>query len=113
MEGKKIKEFLVGKGVTAVDIARRLGMSQQAFSSLLSSDNVKTGTLESVAKALGISPAAFYTGENSGTAVVNHAERSTVIGKQETAGLAALERQLDVKDGQIDRLLKIIEAQTK
>ena len=113
MEGKKIKEFFIGHDITANEVARRLGITKQALSSVLSSDNIKTGTLEAVAGALGISPAAFYNGDNSGTAVVNHAERSTVIGKQETAGLAALERQLDVKDGQIDRLLKIIEAQTK
>lgn len=111
MDGKKIKEILAQHGISATEVARRVGMSQQSLSSQLSSDNIKTGTLEMVANAIGLSPASFYTGDNSGTAVVTHAERSTVIGKQETcaAAIAALERQLQVKDGQIDRLFGLLE----
>lgn len=112
MEGKKLKEFFVREGVSLSEVARRLGVSQQNLSSLLSSDNIKTGTLEKVAEILGKSPAYFYTGENSGTAVVGTANQSTVIGKQESlTAVRVLERQLEIKDAQIDKLIDIIRTQ--
>lgn len=110
MEGKKLKEFFIREGVSLSEVARRLGVSQQNLSSLLSSDNIKTGTLEKVAEILGKSPAYFYTGDNSGTAVVGTAHQSTVIGKQDNGFTAVkvLEKQLDIKDKQIETLMDII-----
>lgn len=114
MKGENIKEFLRKEGVSISEAARRLGISQQALSSALASDNVKSGTMEAVAEVLGKRPWCFY-GDDSGTALVGTATQSTVIGKQET-GTAALEKQLSVKDQQIalkdqqiDRLLALLE----
>lgn len=109
MKGQKIKDDLRDRGVSASSIAQKLGMTQQNFSAILQGEDIKTGFLEKVSEALGVSPAYFYTGESSGSAVVGTANQSTVIGKQD-GGTRALERQLEVKDGQIDRLLKIIES---
>lgn len=111
MEGQTIKEFMRKNGITMDALAVRLGTSKQNISSALMNKDIRTGLLETVAELGGVSPATFYTGDNSGTAVVTHAERSTVIGKQETcaAAIAALERQLQVKDGQIDRLFGLLE----
>lgn len=122
MEGKKLKEFFVREGISLTEVAKRMGVSQQNLSSLLSSDNIKTGTLEKVAETFGKSPAFFYTGDNSGTAVVGTANQSTVIGKQDTLGVRAVEKQaevlgkqaeiidkqLEVKDKQIETLLQVI-----
>lgn len=115
MKGEQIKDFLRKEGMSISEAGRRLGISQQSMSAMLASDNIKTGTLEKVADILGKSPAYFYTGEDSGTALVGTATQSTVIGKQE-AGTAALEKQLSVKDQQIalkdqqiDRLLALLE----
>ena len=110
MEGQTIKEFMRKNGITMDALAVRLGTSKQNISSALMNKDIRTGLLETVAELGGVSPAIFY-GETSGTAVVTLAERSTVIGKQETcaAAIAALERQLQVKDGQIDRLFGLLE----
>lgn len=108
MKGQKIKDDLRIRGLSAAAIAQKLGMSQQNLSALLQGEDIKTGFLERISEILGVSPAYFYTGESSGSAVVGTANQSTVIGKQD-GGTRALERQLEVKDNQIDRLLKIIE----
>ena len=110
MEGQTIKEFMRKNGITMDALAVRLGTSKQNISSALMNKDIRTGLLETVAELGGVSPAIFYGG-TSGTAVVTLAERSTVIGKQETctAAIAALERQLQVKDGQIDRLFGLLE----
>ena len=108
MNGQTIKEFMKRKGVTMDALAARLGTRKQNISSALMNDDIRTGLMEEVAEMIGVSPAVFYTGESSGTAVVSTANQSTVIGKQE-GSTRALERQLEVKDDQIDRLLKIIE----
>lgn len=115
MKGKVIKDEIYGRGISAASIAQKCGMSKQNFSAALQGDDIRTGLLEKVAEAIGVSPAYFYTGEDSGTALVGTATQSTVIGKQET-GTAALEKQLSVKDQQIalkdqqiDRLLALLE----
>lgn len=108
MKGKVIKDEIYGRGFSAASIAQKCGMSKQNFSAALQGEDIKTGLLEKVADALGVSPAYFYTGDDSGTAVVGTATQSTVIGKQE-ASTAALERQLAIKDQQIDRLLGLLE----
>ena len=106
MEGKKIKEFCVAEGISLTELAKRMNISQPALSSLLASDNIKTGTLEAVASATGKSPAFFYAGEHAG--IVGVVRGNQVIGRQD-GPTAALEKQLEVKDQQIDRLLGIIE----
>lgn len=115
MDGKTLKNELLNRGISAKSIAQKIGISQQNFSAALQGDDIRTGLLEKVAEAIGVSPAYFYTGEDSGTALVGTATQSTVIGKQET-GTAALEKQLSVKDQQIalkdqqiDRLLALLE----
>lgn len=109
MKGDFLKQFLASHGMSISEMARRLGIPQQTLSAALSNEDVRTGLMEGIAKEFGISPASFYTGESSGSAVVGTANQSTVIGKQD-GDTRALERQLEVKDGQIDRLLKIIES---
>lgn len=112
MEGEKIKEVLRQRGKSMSQLARHLNISQQTLSAALQGDDVRTSLMEGAADLLGESPAYFYTGENSGTAVVGTANQSTVIGKQESlTAVRVLERQLEIKDAQIDKLIDIIRTQ--
>ena len=108
MDGEQLKKALADRKISISEAARRLGIAQSTLSAALQNDDVRTGLLEGIAEVCGTTPAYFYTGESSGSAVVGTANQSTVIGKQD-GGTRALERQLEVKDDQIDRLLKIIE----
>ena len=111
MEGQKIKDVLRQKGVSTAELARNLGVTRQTLQAALSTGDVKTGLLERIADLLGEPVTYFYTGESSGAAVVNGGTvNGNVTGKNEEGpAVSALVSQLDTKDQQIDRLLRIIE----
>lgn len=112
MEGKKIKEILRVRGISISEAARRIGTSQANLSSILSGTDVKSGIVESIAAAIGEPVTYFYTGESSGTAVVNGGTvNGNVNGKVDEVNdaVAALVDQLAIKDRQIDRLLGLLE----
>lgn len=111
MEGEQIKAFLRKKKITVSEVAKRLGTSQQNLAAALSVENVKTGTVEDIARAIGEPVTYFYTGESSGTAVVSGGTvNGDVTGtKEEGKAVDALVEQLDRKDRQIDRLLALLE----
>lgn len=112
MEGEQIKAFLRKKKITVSEVAKRLGTSQQNLAAALSVENVKTGTVEDIARAIGEPVTYFYTGESSGTAVVNGGTvNGNVNGKVDEGNdaVAALVDQLAIKDRQIDRLLGLLE----
>lgn len=111
MDGEIIKSELRRRKISVSEIARRLNIPQQNLSYALSQDDVKSGTVEDIAGALGESPCIFYKGsEGAAVAVANGTNGKATAHVQADAGIAALAKQLDVKDGQIDRLLSLLEA---
>lgn len=93
MTGQEVKDFLTRDGWQLSKVAEAIGESRQNFSAALSSQDVKSGLLERVAKAVGKPVSAFY-----GEAAAK--EPST-----EERLLALLEE----KDKQINKLLSILE----
>ena len=114
MDGEVIKNYLRGKKISVSEVARRMGVPQQNLASCLNSKDIKTGVLENVAEAIGISPAYFYTGDNSSSAVANNSPNATVTSnnQQETV-IRIFEKQLDVKDRQIESRDRHIDALTQ
>lgn len=74
MTGESVKLLLYKKGIKITDLAEKLGESQQNTSSFLRAQDIKTGVLERIAEATGISiaeffgiqPSAINTGTNTG-----------------------------------------------
>lgn len=62
MDGKRIKSILREAGVSQAELAAALGTSPQNLNSALSGDNIKTGTLEQIARHLG-KPMSYFYGE--------------------------------------------------
>lgn len=93
MTGQEVKDFLTRDGWQLSKVAEAIGESRQNFSAALTSQDVKSGLLERVAKAVGKPVSAFY-GETAAR------EPST-----EERLLALLEE----KDKQINKLLSILE----
>lgn len=60
MTGKQVKEILFNMGVKLGRLSADMGMTQQNFSSMLKSDNVKSQFLEEIARALGKDISMFY-----------------------------------------------------
>lgn len=119
MSGTELKQILNAAGVNFTQVARMLGMSQQNFYNLFVAQDVKSGTLERISKAIGRDMSMFYplptqaatvTGDNS-TAVAGN-------GNQVNAGklideVAAQRRLTEAALVQNDKLIAIIETITK
>lgn len=109
MKGETIKEELRRQHLSIADFARWLGTSNQNLSAALMVEDVKTSLLEKAAEFMGKDPGAFYDGGKA-VAVANGTNGKATAHVQADAGIAALAKQLDVKDEQIDRLLSLLEA---
>ena len=120
MDGQTIKAILKKHNHKLKDIAEIMGISLQNFASLLSSSDVKSGTLERIALAIN-KPLSFFYGESFGSCsnTITGSNNTAVSGNSNVLNGNAtdiLRSQLDEKDSQIrksqeqiDRLLSIIE----
>lgn len=100
MDGKKFQKKLREMGVTQLEVAKILGVTQQSVSAMVKTNSIKTTTLEKIAQAIGKDISIFFS-------------ESELQRAQE---IENLKRLLNEKDAQIkklqeqaDRLLKIIE----
>lgn len=62
MDGEKIKQCLYSKGVTQKQLAELLGVTPQSVNAVLAANDVRTGTLERIAAAIGVDMSFFYGG---------------------------------------------------
>ena len=120
MKGEKIKEILRIKGISQNQIARAIGESSQNLSAALAKDDVRTGLVESIAVATGLSLAEFY-GEDYGITPVAKTASSTPgsenpMNNFATELLKEIAAQRQMTDKVLDQnsaLLRIIEKQTR
>lgn len=60
MKGEEVKNKLNACGISLSEIARRLNMSQQAFSQALNRTDIKTGLIEKICHAINVDLSFFY-----------------------------------------------------
>lgn len=60
MTGEVLKELLSSLKVSQTDIAKKIGVSQQSFNQMLNASDIKSGLLERVSSAIGISVSRLY-----------------------------------------------------
>lgn len=113
MDGKKIKEILKQEGISIKDLATSIGLeNDQALHNALRSDNIKTGLLEDIARVTNKSICFFYDGNGStmatdnGLAVSGNSNQLNVLSEKFIALLTK-------KDEQIDRLIALLEKNSK
>lgn len=117
----KIKELARLRNISLKQLAEDVGISEQALHQLMRKNTTAIATLEAIAAKLEVSPSFFF--EDSGEA---HGVNQSVTGEWNTQvsgngnhidvaheAITALTQQLDVKDGQIDRLIGIIASTSK
>lgn len=100
MDGKNFQKKLREMGITQLQVAEILGITQQSVSAMVKTNSIKTTTLEKIAQAIGKDISIFFSeGE-----------------LQRAQEIESLKKILDEKDEQIkrlqiqvDRLLAIIE----
>lgn len=116
MTGKDLKEKIAQQNISALAIAKKLGISPQALNSTFNAADVKSGTLERIAEVLGVKMSFFYPMDSS-SAVASGNGSVAVTGNNNVAGnvtmgdtailterIAMLEKLLDEKE----RLIKVL-----
>lgn len=108
----ELKAILKRTGRQLNEIATLINISPQALNQVLNSKDVKSGILESLASALGISVCEFYGGGDKVSAI-DHSLAINGNGNSANNDTGAFLALLTKKDEQIDRLLGIIEQMNK
>ena len=103
MTGKELKAIIERKGIRMNAVAEQLGITPQALNSLFNSPDIKSGTVEKIAKVLGVPVGELYGDD---TKIISHQEVKD-IGDNNNINLVF--NSLRNRDEQIDRLLTIIE----
>ena len=112
----KIKDLAKAKNISLKQLADMVGLSEQGLHRLLRQNSTTIDTLERISAILEVSPVVFF---DEGKAALTVNQSVTGAGNTQVSGngnhidvtreaITALARQLDVKDGQIDRLIGII-----
>lgn len=111
MTGKELKEKLTKCGVSQSEIARRLEVSQQSFNQALMVNDVKSGLLERIAQALGLSMSFFYPIDGN-NAVASGNRSVAAINSNVSSPTAVLEERvkaLETLVAEKERLIKVYE----
>ncbi len=103
MTGEKLKDIIVKSGYTMASAARLLDMTPQHLNQALNAADVKSGLLEKVSAAFGISIAALY-GETQGVAI-NGSGSGVNVSNNDTAIVNRFLSIIEEKDRQIAQLL--------
>lgn len=84
MTGKYLQDLIISEGYSVNRMAEMIGRSQQNLASLLKHEDVRTGLLEDIAKAMG-KPLSFFYGETYGpVSQVNGNNNTSVAGNSNT-----------------------------
>lgn len=115
MSGKTLKQQLKDMGYENIsELARAMGVGIVNLRKAFEVKDVKTGLLEDIANALGLSVADFYprvtNNADNGIAVSGDGNTNTV---NNTISEQLVKSMLDKKDEHIARLLAIIEQMSK
>lgn len=78
MTGQHILNLLKQEGYSVNKMAEMIGRSQQNLATVLKHDDIRTGLLEDIAKAMG-KPLSFFYGEAFGPVSVASGERATSV----------------------------------
>lgn len=111
MTGKHVQDLIISEGYSVNQIAKLIGVAQPNLLALLRHDDIRTGLLEDIAKAMG-KPLSFFYGEAFGSVSVASGDRSTSVqvgGDATNVATSADDRLLSLlvsKDEQLTMAMK-------
>ena len=87
MTGKHVQNLILSEGYSVNQIAKLIGVAQPNLLSLLKHDDIRTGLLEDIARAMG-KPLAFFYGEEYGVVaqVIGSSNATAINNSTATAG---------------------------
>lgn len=111
MTGQELKKKISQQNVSALAIAKKMGISPQALNSTFNAADVKSGTLERIADTLGVGMSFFYPADtqsavasgNSSIAVNN------ITGNIEAGDCAALIEKVKLLEQLLEERERVIE----
>ena len=110
MKGCELKELLKSEGVVFGQLAEQLGMSQQSLSAVFTRDDVKSGTLEKIAGAIG-KPVGYLYGEKAENGAIDNGELFEFVKMKDEQLLLAM-RQTSKAQEQMDKVLTALQRKT-
>jgi len=84
MTGQHIQDLMKQEGYSVNEMAKMIGKAQQVLASALKHDDVRTGLLEDIAKAMG-KPLSFFYGETYGNVSQNSGSNNATAINNSTA----------------------------
>lgn len=84
MTGKHVQDLIISEGYSVNQIAKIIGVAQPNLLSLLRHDDIRTGLLEDIAKAMG-KPLSFFYGETYGNVSQNSGSNNATAINNSTA----------------------------
>lgn len=109
MTGIQLKSILYKTGLTQIELAEKMGMSQQNFNKSLMVQDVKTGFLEKLCEVLDVKMSFFYPDgydHDSGSSKTAHS--ATAVGSGNTATTGASDDMVKQLLSQNQQLIDII-----
>lgn len=84
MTGKHVQDLIISEGYSINKMAKLIGVAQPNLVSLLKHDDIRTGLLEDIAKAMG-KPLSFFYGETYGNVSQNSGSNNATAINNSTA----------------------------
>lgn len=110
MTGKQLKGILYTTGLQQIELAEKMGMSQQNFNKSLMVQDVKTGFLEKLCEVLNVKMSFFYPDDydhNDGSFKSAHSATAVGLGNIATTGASDdMVRQLLSQNQQLIEIIK-------
>ena len=78
MTGKHVQDLIISEGYSINKMAKLIGVAQPNLVSLLKHEDIRTGLLEDIAKAMG-KPLSFFYGEAYGNVQTTSGDNSTSV----------------------------------
>lgn len=109
MTGKQLKGILYTTGLQQIELAEKMGMSQQNFNKSLMVQDVKTGFLERLCEVLDVKMSFFYPDDyDRGGESSKSAHSATAVGSGNTATTGASDDMVRQLLSQNQQLIDII-----
>lgn len=108
MTGKELKEKILGANVPLNQIAERLGITAQSLNSCFKGKDVRSNTIESIAKVLNVSISSLY-GEDKEQNAIATGNGIAVAGTNNVAGNVTMDDNTAV----LQERVKFLEQQVK
>lgn len=112
MTGQELKQKIAKKNVSALAIAKKIGISPQALNSTFNAADVKSGTIERIADALGVKMSFFYPNDEGNNAVASGDSSiavNNITGNIEAGDTSALQERVKLLEQLLAERERIIE----